>query len=443
MFSLLMESRERDNESAYEARAQKLHHQLITVMANEATQFESIVTHLDDLADLLACDGIGVWINDRATLKGLAPDEAQFAELIAFLAARNISEIFARHDIGAEYPPGRAFADRAAGMLVVPLSRPGPRLSDLLPQGDRPQRELGRRSGEAGHVRPAGARLTPRKSFELWRETVSGQSPPWLAVECRIAEALRVSLLEVILRLSDLTETERRRAQERQELLIAELNHRVRNILGLIRGVITQSKDSATDVESFTKVLGGRIHALAMAHDQITADNWGPASFRGLINAEAGAYLAGKADRVVINGPDVLIEPQAFTTVALVIHEMITNSAKYGASERQSRPGRDRDRARCARAPHDRLGRARRTSGEAADPARLRQHRDRAVDPPRPQGRRAGRIRARRPARVVHDPGGLRPRRPRRGCGTARRRSRSRAATRRGCRRTCSSSRTT
>jgi CheY-like chemotaxis protein len=78
-------------------------------------------------------------------------------------------------------------------------------------------------------------------------------------------------------------------------------------------------------------VLGGRIHALAMAHDQITADNWGPASFRGLINAEAGAYLAGKADRVVISGPDVLIEPQAFTTVALVIHEMITNSAKYGA----------------------------------------------------------------------------------------------------------------
>ena len=331
MFSLLMESRERDNESAYEERAQKLHHQLITVMANEATQFESIVTHLDDLADLLACDGIGVWINDRPTLKGLTPDETQFAALIAFLAARNISEVFARHDIGAEYPAGRAFSDRAAGMLVVPLSRPARDYLIFF------RKEVSRNVNWAGDPSkpvtsgPLGARLTPRKSFELWRETVSGQSPPWLAVECRIAEALRVSLLEVILRLSDLTETERRRAQERQELLIAELNHRVRNILGLIRGVITQSKDSATDVESFTKVVGGRIHALAMAHDQITADNWGPASFRGLINAEAGAYLAGKADRVVVSGADVLIEPQAFTTVALVIHEMITNSAKYGA----------------------------------------------------------------------------------------------------------------
>ena len=275
MFSLLMESRERDNESASEARAQKLHHQLITVMAAEAIQFESIVTHLDDLADLLACDGIGIWINDRPTLKGLAPDEAQFAKLIAFLADRNISEIFARHDIGAEYPPGRAFADRAAGVMVVPLSRPA---RDYLVFF---RREIARNVDWAGDPSkpvtsgPQGARLTPRKSFELWRETVSGQSPPWLPVECRIAESLRVSLLEVILRLSDLTETERRRAQERQQLLIAELNHRVRNILGLIRGVITQSKDSATNVESFTKVLGGRIHALAMAHDQITADNWG------------------------------------------------------------------------------------------------------------------------------------------------------------------------
>ena len=331
MFSLLMENRERDNESAAEARAQKLHHQLITVMANEATQFESIVAHLDDLADLLACDGIGVWINDRATLKGLTPDEAQFAKLVAFLADRNISEVFARHDIGAEYPAGRAFAERAAGMMVVPLSRPARDYLIFF------RREISRTMNWAGDPSkpvtsgPLGDRLTPRKSFELWRETVRGQSSNWLAVECRIAEALRVSLLEVILRLSDLTESERRRAQERQELLIAELNHRVRNILGLIRGVITQSKDLASDVEAFTKVIGGRIHALAMAHDQITADNWSAASFHGLIKAEAGAYLAAKADRVVISGPEVLIEPQAFTTIALVIHEMITNSAKYGA----------------------------------------------------------------------------------------------------------------
>ena len=147
----------------------------------------------------------------------------------------------------------------------------------------------------------------------------------------RIVESLRVSLLEVILRLTDLTNEERKRGQQRQDLLIAELNHRVRNILNLIRGVITQSKDAAHTVESFTGVVGGRIQALARAHDLITADQWGPASFRALVNAEAGAYLGGKAERLRLQGPDALVAPEAFTTIALVIHEMVTNSAKYGA----------------------------------------------------------------------------------------------------------------
>jgi light-regulated signal transduction histidine kinase (bacteriophytochrome)/CheY-like chemotaxis protein len=331
MFSLLVENREREGEAAYEARAQKLHQQLVTVMASEAKQFESIIAHLDDIADLLTCDGIGVWVNDRATLKGLTPNEQQFAELIVHLQHSDISEIYARNEIGSEYPPGRAFAERAAGMLVVPLSRP-PR--DYLIFF---RKEVARAVNWAGDpskpvtVGPLGVRLTPRTSFELWRETVSGQSQHWLPVECRIAEGLRVSLFEVILRLSSFTEVERRHAQERQELLIAELNHRVRNILSLIRGVITQSSESSTSLESFTKIVGGRIQALARAHDQITADNWGPAPFQHLVAAEAGAYLGGKADRVVIKGPDVLLEPLAFTTVALVIHEMITNSAKYGA----------------------------------------------------------------------------------------------------------------
>ncbi len=331
MFSLLMENRERESEAGYEGRAQKLHQQLVTVMASENTRFESIVGHLDDIGDLLTCDGIGVYIDSRATLKGLTPNEEQFAALITYLQGNQIDDIYARHHIGAELPQGREFADRAAGMLVVPLSRPARDYLIFF------RKELARSVNWAGDpskpvtVGPLGARLTPRKSFELWKETVSGQSQQWSTIECRIAEALRVSLLEVILRMSSLTESERRRAQERQELLIAELNHRVRNILSLIRGVINQSRESSATLESYTQVVGGRIQALARAHDQITADNWGPASLRALVHAEAGAYLGGKADRVVIQGPDILLEPQAFTTVALVVHEMITNSAKYGA----------------------------------------------------------------------------------------------------------------
>jgi light-regulated signal transduction histidine kinase (bacteriophytochrome) len=331
MFSLLMESREWDSEASYEARARKLHNQLVTVMAAEATRFDSIVSHLDEIADLLACDGVGVSVGGRVILHGHAPTADQFAGLIAHLAEKDVSEVHASHEIGGEYPEGRAFADKASGMLAVPLSRPA---RDYLVFFRKEVAHTVNWAGDPSKpvtVGPLGARLTPRKSFELWRETVQGKSIPWQAVDVRIAESLRVSLLEVILRLSDITEVERQRAAERQEILIAELNHRVRNILGLIRGIISQSKDPSLTTEGFMEVVGGRIQALARAHDQITADNWQPASFRSLVLAEAGAYLGGKANRVRISGPEVLLEPQGFTTVALVIHELMTNSAKYGA----------------------------------------------------------------------------------------------------------------
>lgn len=331
MFSFLVENRERYREAEYEERSRNLHNRIIAVMAAEAEQAESLIDHIEDIADLIPCDGVGLWIDGAATLRGLAPSVEQFGELVAFLVSKETEGVYACNGIGAEFPAARAFVDQAAGMLVVPLSKPA---RDYLVFF---RREAVRSVNWAGdpdkpvHAGPLGDRLTPRKSFELWKETVRGHSAPWTAVECRVAESLRVSLLEVILRLSDLTLAEKRHAEERQALLIAELNHRVRNILSLIRGVISQSRESATSVESFTEVVGGRIHALARAHDQITADNWQPASFYGLVETEAGAYLGGKADRVILHGPDVLIEPKAFTTIALMIHEMITNSAKYGA----------------------------------------------------------------------------------------------------------------
>jgi two-component sensor histidine kinase len=179
---------------------------------------------------------------------------------------------------------------------------------------------------------PDGPRLSPRKSFEAWSQLVQGTALPFTPAELRVAEALRTALLEVILRLADSADVERQRAHEKQELLIAELNHRVRNILSLILGLLSQTKDSAAgSVEDFIATLESRVHALARAHDQITADRWSPARLYDLIEVEAGAYLGEKRDRVRLSGPNVLLTPGCFTVLALVIHEMLTNAAKYGA----------------------------------------------------------------------------------------------------------------
>lgn len=331
MFSWLLEVREREAEAQQEARSREIHNRLMGALASGGTNLESLSDFLDELSAIVPCDGIGLLVNGEITLQGSTPTAEEFSGLVRFLNRTATSRVYATDEIGRLHEPGREFTERAAGMLAVPVSRT-PR--DFLVYF---RREVSRTVTWAGDpTKPAvpgpnGVRLTPRKSFEAWRETVHGRSLPWTDVELRTAEALRVTLLEVILRLTDSAEKERKGAQERQELLIAELNHRVRNILNLIRGVVTQSRSNATSVEDFAATVSNRIQALARAHDQITTTNWGPGSLRDLIMLEAGAYLGTKANRVNTNGVDVFLEPQAFSVLALVIHELMTNSAKYGA----------------------------------------------------------------------------------------------------------------
>jgi light-regulated signal transduction histidine kinase (bacteriophytochrome)/CheY-like chemotaxis protein len=331
MFSWILESREREADVEYEAKAHQVQERMMEVAAQHAHSSAAIADFIADYRRMIQCDGIAVWSDGRITLDGVTPTEDEIKGLIAFINRTSPGRICASAEIAQVYAAGEAFRDRAAGFLAIPISRV-PRDCLIFFR-----REILRSVNWAGDpnkpvtVGPHGARLTPRKSFELWQEIVRGQSTVWTGADLRIAEGLRVTLLEVILQLADLAAHERRTAQERQELMIAELNHRVRNILSLVRGLVAQNKDTTVGVEEFASVLGGRIQALARAHDQITSLNWAPAALRSLLESEAGAYLGSRAGRVRMGGPEVALDPKAFATLALVIHEMMTNSAKYGA----------------------------------------------------------------------------------------------------------------
>jgi light-regulated signal transduction histidine kinase (bacteriophytochrome)/CheY-like chemotaxis protein len=331
MFSWIVEGRERESGVAYEARAQQIQERLIENVAAHEHSRRAIFDFVGDYRKMIECDGVAIWSDGRTALDGETPTEAEVKDLVAFINRTSPGRISASAEIAKVYAAGQAFRDRAAGFLAIPISRT-PR--DCLIFFRREVVRSVKWAGDPNKVYeegPHGARLTPRRSFELWQETVAGQSRPWSAADLRIAESLRVTLLEVILQLSDLAARERRGAQERQELMIAELNHRVRNILSLVRALVAQSKDTATSVEEFAGVLGGRVQALARAHDQITNLNWAPVALRSLVESEAGAYLGSRAGRVQMQGPDVALDPKAFATLALVVHEMMTNSAKYGA----------------------------------------------------------------------------------------------------------------
>ena len=92
-----------------------------------------------------------------------------------------------------------------------------------------------------------------------------------------------------------------------------------------------QSKPGAASVDEFARIIGGRIQALARAHDQITSASFSSTALDDILRTEVSAYLGQKVGRVTMAGPPIFVEAVAFSTLALVFHELVTNSAKYGA----------------------------------------------------------------------------------------------------------------
>jgi light-regulated signal transduction histidine kinase (bacteriophytochrome)/CheY-like chemotaxis protein len=330
MFSMRLESRERQATVDFERRARDISDQLLGAVASDETLLKDPDWLGDILTHAIPADGVGVWIAGNFAFSGTTPPLDDFRKIIRALNGTAAGKVYATDHIAGLVPGADSFASEAAGLLAIPISR-APRdyvvlfRSELVRSvrwGGDPHKPI-----EYG---PNGPRLSPRESFQEWKELVEGRSRPFTSSELRVAETLRATLIEVVLRLADEASAERQQASARQELLIAELNHRVRNILGVIRGLIRQSQPSDEPVKEFVKLVDGRIHALARAHNQITDDHWGPAPMQALIDAEAAAFV-DERDRVISEGVPVLLNPQAYSTMALVLHELVTNSTKYGS----------------------------------------------------------------------------------------------------------------
>jgi light-regulated signal transduction histidine kinase (bacteriophytochrome) len=328
-FSLMLDRILVAQAEALRERARHLNDRLLLRLAGGVTLADSLPMIEQLLRGTIGHDGISLFADGEYRASGDAPTDAEFSAIAPLLASTLSGATHATTRLADQIPDAAAFADRAAGALVLPLSR-GTR--DSLVLWRRPQARTITWAGDPAKATAGpGERLQPRASFAAWQETVRGHSNDWLPEECEIAARLRRTLIEVILRMSEDLSRERVRAAEQQDLLIAELNHRVRNILGLIRALVSQSQAEAMSVPGFAAIIGGRIAALAAAHDNITARNWGPASLARLIEAELAPYCGKDRTRCRVVGEDVLVSPEAYTILALVVHELATNSAKYGS----------------------------------------------------------------------------------------------------------------
>jgi PAS domain S-box-containing protein len=125
--------------------------------------------------------------------------------------------------------------------------------------------------------------------------------------------------------------TDQVEAQEVQRLLINELNHRVKNTLAIVQALATQSFRNLQGADEARRTLDARLHALASAHALLTSNNWEAARLADAVRKSAEATAGADVDRIHLNGPDIVLAPQAAVSLAMIVHELTTNAIKYGA----------------------------------------------------------------------------------------------------------------
>jgi two-component system CheB/CheR fusion protein len=125
-------------------------------------------------------------------------------------------------------------------------------------------------------------------------------------------------------------------AEERQRLLLAELQHRVRNTLGVVRSIARRSAETSNSVEDYAAHLDGRLNAFARTQALVTRDPGAGVDLEYLVVEELLGYRAREGEQIRISGPKVRVQPKAAETFAMAVHELATNAIKYGALSQPS-----------------------------------------------------------------------------------------------------------
>jgi PAS domain S-box-containing protein len=164
--------------------------------------------------------------------------------------------------------------------------------------------------------------------------TLPGKAPPGGATRIFLSTKtpMRNRLGDVVGLVGVSTDiTDRKRAEERQALMVRELHHRVKNSLATVQAIANSTARTATDIDSFREAFNQRVISLARTHTLLAENSWGVIPLRELLSAELEPYGGGDEMRVTMEGPDVALPSDVALSLGMAVHELTTNAFKYGA----------------------------------------------------------------------------------------------------------------
>jgi light-regulated signal transduction histidine kinase (bacteriophytochrome)/CheY-like chemotaxis protein len=319
---------------ALSSAANNVYAQIVSTINTEKPVVEALIDQYDMVKSLIDMDGIFCVVNGVSSSVGEVPDTKISEQLIEYAERNQPSSIFSvqsleKLDSGLANP-------HAAGAMCIPISREP---KDYIVLYRRSQLQVVRWAGNPTKTVESSGVLNPRASFSEWLSAHDDLCANWSVADESHASAVRIGVMEITIRHLHEKEHIQKEAKSRLELLIGELNHRVRNILSLVNAIVSQTSQDKLDVESFAESISARITALALGHDQLTQSSWRRVSFETLLQTEIQAYRV-KSDVFELEGPLLYVDAYAVTPLVLVFHELITNAAKYGALSRSKEGGK-------------------------------------------------------------------------------------------------------
>jgi light-regulated signal transduction histidine kinase (bacteriophytochrome) len=323
-FSLQLE--QRIETELNDARSKALEYQSVLLKASEVVpDLSGLVREISPaLCQLVGCDGMALISAKSIFSSGTTPSDAVIRTIGAALIEPDGKDVVVTDRLanyGIEAAP-------TAGAIALSLDK------------DTQNIVIFFRNEAVLSVRWAGApkkhivddnngvRLKPRGSFEVYEEAVKNKSKPWSHKSIVSAKQIGQALTKAD---SALFRRMTHKAERQRSIYIAELNHRVRNILSLIRSLSRRTQETSYSLESYAKALERRINALGTAHDLAASHITNGIVINELFKLEVKPFENNASPQLFIQGETFVLRADIAPVFALIVHELITNCVKYGA----------------------------------------------------------------------------------------------------------------